>query len=242
MGWCCRDWHCSRGSNPARLATVRNLLIALAVVNLLFFGWSHWIDKPAAGQHPIAGVPAIRVVAEGAAPAAAVPTPAANVRCASLGPLPDEVVASVVGTALRARNFTPRERDVQTEQADGYWVYIDNLRDASSREQALKKLARAGVRDAAALTNSGQVSVGLFSAQAGANLRAAAVRAAGLEPVIEARTHQVKEYWFDIDVASDTPLPAVNTLVQGLNLAAPPAWGACAASAGNAPATPPASK
>jgi hypothetical protein len=221
---------------------VRTLLIALAAVNLLFFGWSHWIDKPAAGQGPIAGVPAIRVVAEGTAPAAAVSTPAASARCASLGPLPDEVVASVVGTALRARNFTPRERDVQTQQADGYWVYIDNLRDPSTRDQALKKLARAGVRDAAALTNSGQVSVGLFSAQAGANLRAAAVRAAGLEPVIEARTHQAKEYWFDIDVASDTPPPAVNTLVQGLSLAAPPAWGACPASAGSAPVPPPASK
>ena len=221
---------------------MRTLFISLAVINLLFFGWSHWIDKPAAGQGPIAGVPAIRILAEGAAPAAAVATPAASARCATLGPLPDEVVASVVGTALRARNFTPRERDVQTQQADGYWVYIDNLRDPSTRELALKKLARAGVRDAAALTNSGQVSVGLFSAQAGANLRAAAVRAAGLEPVIEARTHQAKEYWFDIDVAGDTPTPAVNTLVQGLNLAAPPAWGACPASAGSAPVSPPASK
>ena len=221
---------------------MRTLLIVLAAVNLLFLGWSHWIDKPAAGQGPIAGVPAIRILAEGAAPAAAVATPAASARCATLGPLPDEVVASVVGTALRARNFTPRERDVQTQQADGYWVYIDNLRDPSTRELALKKLARAGVRDAAALTNSGQVSVGLFSAQAGANLRAAAVRAAGLEPVIEARTHQAKEYWFDIDVAGDTPTPAVNTLVQGLNLAAPPAWGACPASAGSAPVSPPASK
>ena len=151
-------------------------------------------------------------------------------------------MASVVGTALRARNFAPRERDVQTEQADGYWVYIDNLRDPGTRELALKKLARAGVRDAAALTNSGQVSVGLFSAQAGANLRAAAVRAAGLDPVIEARTHRATEIWFDIDTTSDTPPPAVNTLVQGLNLTAPPAWGACPASGSTASAPPPASK
>ncbi len=222
---------------------MRALLIALALANLLFFGWSRWIDKPIAGQGPIAGVPAIRIVAEGAAPTVAVAAPAASAaRCTSFGPLPDEVVASVVGTALRARNFAPRERDVQTQQADGYWVYIDNLRDPSTRELALKKLARAGVRDAAALNNSGQVSVGLFSAQAGANLRAAAVRAAGLEPVIEARTHQAKEYWFDIDTTSDTPPPPVNTLVQGLNLATPPAWNPCPASGSTAPASPHASK
>ena len=220
---------------------MRTLLITLALANLLFFGWSRWVDKPVVGQGPIAGVPAIRVVGEGAAPTAAAAAPAASAaRCASFGPLPDEVVASVVGTALRARNFAPRERDVQTQQADGYWVYIDNLRDPGTRDLALKKLARAGVRDAAALTNSGQVSVGLFSAQAGANLRAAAVRAAGLDPVIEARTHQAKEIWFDVDTTSDTPPPPVSTLVQGLNLAAPPAWIACPASGSAAPA--PASK
>ncbi len=265
MAWCCRDWHCSPGSNPVRLKLVRALLLTLALANLLFFGWSFWVDKPAAGRGPIAGVAPLRVVAEPGAAAPAAGSPAAEpavtgpalagssaagaapavgaARCASLGPLTDEATASVVGTALRARNFTPRERSVQSDLTDGYWVYIDNLRDANAREQALKRLARAGVRDAAPLVNSGQVSVGLFSAQAGANLRAAAVRAAGLEPVIEARTHPGKEIWFDVDLAADTPTPAVHSLVQGLNLATPPAWGACApgAAASSPGAAPPAS-
>jgi hypothetical protein len=220
---------------------VRALLLTLALANLLFFGWSYWIDKPAAGRGPIAGVAPLRLVtvsgapapaAGGSAAAGATPAPGAA-RCASIGPLADEVVASVVGTALRARNYTPRQRTVQSDLTDGYWVYIDNLRDANAREQALRRLARAGVRDAAPLVNSGQVSVGLFSAQAGANLRAAAVRAAGLEPVIEARTHPAREIWFDVDLATDTPPPSVNALVQGLNLPTPPAWGACAAGAGS---------
>ena len=59
---------------------MRTLLIALAVVNLLFFGWSRWVDKPVAGQGPIAGVPAIRLVAEGAAPPAAAAATAASAR------------------------------------------------------------------------------------------------------------------------------------------------------------------
>jgi hypothetical protein len=229
---------------------VRALLLTLALANLLFFGWSYWVDKPAAGRGPIAGVAPLRLVAAvgAAAPAAGSAADSATAgtthaagaaRCASIGPLPDEVVASLVGTALRARNYTPRERSVQSDLTDGYWVYIDNLRDATTREQALKRLARAGVRDAAPLVSSGQVSVGLFSAQAGANLRAAAVRAAGLEPVIEARTHQAKEIWFDVDLGNDAPPPAVNTLVQGLSLTTLPAWGACPAAGGAPAATPP---
>ncbi|HVN99520.1 MAG TPA: hypothetical protein VMT49_05715 [Steroidobacteraceae bacterium] len=219
---------------------MRALLISLVLANLLFFGWSYWIDRPEPGRGPTAGVAPLRLAAaagagagaNGTVPASGSAPAASAARCSSLGPLADEVIASVVGTALRARNYTPRERTVQSDVTDGYWVYIDNLRDAGAREQALKRLARAGVRDAAALADSGQVSVGLFSAQAGANLRAAAVRSAGLAPVIEARTHQVKEIWFDIDLGNGAPPPAVNSLVQGLNLATPPAWAACPAGAG----------
>ncbi len=222
---------------------MRALILTLALANLLFFGWSYWIDKPVAGRAaltvaaPLQLAPALPAAA--AAPAATLSstsTPGAGsastmARCSSLGPLSDPAAAAVVSTALRARNFSPRERLVQADVADGYWVYVDNLRDPDVRARALKRLARAGVRDAAALASSGQVSVGLFSEQTGANLRAAAVRAAGLEPVIEARSHPVKEYWFDVALASDVPPPAVTALVQGLNLPVPPAWGACPATA-----------
>jgi hypothetical protein len=218
---------------------VRALLLTLALANLLFFGWSHWIDKPAAGRGARASATPLQLLA--AAPAAvttattaasagaagAAGGAATSARCSSLGPLTDPAAAAVVSTALRARNFTPRERSVQADVTDGYWVYVDDLRDPDARARALKRLARAGVRDAAALASSGQVSVGLFNEQAGANLRAAAVRSAGLEPVIEVRSHPVKEYWFDIELPNDVPSPAVGSLVEGLNLAAPPAWAAC---------------
>ena len=208
---------------------MRALILTLALANLLFFGWSYWIDKPFAGRAAPVTPPPLQFAP--ALPAAPAPGPAAASRCSSFGPLTDPAAAAVVNTALRARNFTPRERAVQVDVADGYWVYIDNLRDADVRARALRRLARAGVRDAAALASSGQVSVGLFSEQTGANLRAAAVRAAGLEPVVEARSHPVKEYWFDVELASDVPPPAVTALAQGLNLPTPPAWGACPAAA-----------
>ncbi len=208
---------------------MRALILTLALANLLFFGWSYWIDKPVAGRAAqIAAPPLQFATASPAAAAASTATLSSTAaRCSTLGPLADPAAAAVVSTALRARNFSPRERMVQADLADGYWVYVDNLRDPDARARALRRLARAGVRDAAALASSGQVSVGLFSEQTGANLRAAAVRAAGLEPVIEARSHPVKEYWFDVELANDVPPPAVAALVQGLNLPASPAWGAC---------------
>jgi hypothetical protein len=227
---------------------VRALVLALLLINMLFFGWSHWIDKPAAGQQRAAGVSALQLapeavaspttaVATGAPPpaipgAAAAAPAAANsaVRCATLGPIADRAAASAVITALQARNLSPQLREAKAEAADGYWVYIDNLRDAAARTRALKLLARAGVRDAAALASSGQVSVGLFNEKSGADLRAAAVRSAGLEPVIEARTRPVSEYWFDVNLANDIPLPAVSALIAGLGIPADPAWRACPAS------------
>ena len=222
---------------------MRALILTLALANLLFFGWSYWIDKPVAGHAARVAAPplqfapaspAVAAVATGAPSSTLTPgtSPAGTAaRCSTLGPLSDPAAAAVVSTALRARNFSPRERMVQADVADGYWVYVDNLRDPDARARALKRLARAGVRDAAALASSGQVSVGLFSEQTGANLRATAVRAAGFEPVIEARSHPVKEYWFDVELASNVPPPAVTALVQGLNLPASPAWGACLAPA-----------
>jgi len=216
---------------------VRPLLLSLALANLLFFGWSHWIDRPLAGRSAAARVAPLQIApvagpaAALASTAAAQPAPggsAAGVtRCSSLGPLADPAAVAAVSTALLARNFTPREREAQNEVADGYWVYIDNMRDAELRARALKRLARAGVRDAAALASSGQVSVGLFSEKQGADLRAAAVRSAGFEPVIEARTRVVKEYWFDVAIPSDVPLPAVSALIAGLAVPALPAWRSC---------------
>ena len=242
---------------------MRALVLALALINLLFFGWSYWIDKPqapgtsATAIRPLQLAPAAEPAGTDPAPTAATPaatpTPLASTpapasppaaaasaasRCASLGPLTDQAAATAVNTALLARNLNPRQRIASAQTPDGYWVYIDNLRDGAARSRALKRLARAGVHDAAALASSGQVSVGLFSEKSGADMRAAAVRAAGLEPVTESRTRAQNQYWFDVDLANDMPLPAVAAVVAGLNVEDEPAWRACPA-AGAVPAPTP---
>jgi hypothetical protein len=216
---------------------MRALILTLVLFNVLFFCWGHWIDRPATVSAPSASVTALRL----APPLSKLEAAKAKAvsHCASFGPLTNREALAAVGTALRARSFSPRERATRTEAPDGYWVYIDNLNDSQARARALKRLARAGVRDAAALANNGQVSVGLFSEQSGAELRATAVRAAGLEPIIKARIQLVDAYWYDVDSTSDVPLPSVGALMAGITVDATPSWSACPVPAVTAAATPP---
>jgi len=208
---------------------VRAVILSLAFANLAFFGWAHWIDQPAAGAPAPAGAAALQLVPATAESVAVAAHTA--LRCASLGPVIDSETAMAVGTALRARGLEPRERVSTGEAADGYWVYIDKLGDADARARAMKRLARAGIRDAAVLASSGQISVGLFSGPAGAELRAAAVRAAGLDPIVKPRLRPVDEHWFDVELAGDMPLPVVVALMAGLKADPLPAWGSCPSAA-----------
>jgi hypothetical protein len=216
---------------------VRALILSLALANLLFLGWSNWIDRPAAVSPPAAGVTSLQLAPAPGAKAAMVPA-SLPARCASLGPFIDGDTAKAVGTALRSRGLEPRERIGKGEAADGYWVYIDDLRDPDARARALKRLAKGGIHDSAVLASSGQISVGLFSSQEGAEMRATAVRATGLEPIVKPRLRPVDERWFDVQLAGDAPMPAVDALMAGLAAAQPPSWGSCpGAESGAAAAT-----
>jgi hypothetical protein len=215
---------------------MRALLLGLAFANLAFFGWAHWIEQPPVGVPAPSGVAALQLAPVTARPVAAGAHSA--LRCASLGPLIDGETAVAVGTALRARGLEPRERVNTGEAPDGYWVYIDKLGDPDARARAMKRLARAGIRDAAVLASSGQISVGLFNGEEGANLRAAAVRSAGLDPIVKSRLRPVDEHWFDVELAGDMPLPVVVALMAGLKAEPLPAWGACPTAATATAATP----
>jgi len=221
---------------------MRALLYALLLTNVLFFTWAQWIDAPRPGAHrstPLLAAAAANTAAAGGAAsgtssggtagaaAGSGAASASGARCASLGPLAAAVDATALRVALQARNLQARERQATALQTEGYWVYIDKLNDAQSRARALQRLSSAGLRDAAALADSGQVSVGLFNEQAGADIRAAAVRAAGFEPVIEPRSHSVEQFWLDVNLPADVPLPAVAALATGLNLGSMPQWGSC---------------
>jgi hypothetical protein len=190
---------------------MRVIFLLLVLANLLFFGWASWVDRPEPRVRAAASVPALQLAPGSAARAAAGPT-----HCRSLGPYADEAGATAAGAVLARRGMVLRSRRVNATAADGYWVYIAAA-DPRQQQQALKRLARAGVRDAAVVADDtgGRVSAGIFTEQQGAEERAAAVRRAGLEPVLEARQKTTSAWWLDLTlVAADTD-PRVNDAELG---------------------------
>jgi hypothetical protein len=176
---------------------MRVVFLLLLLANLLFFGWANWIDSAAPRARP-ASVPALQLAPRAAARVAAAPT-----HCRSLGPYADETAATGAGAVLAQRGTAVRTRRVDGTLADGYWVYVAAAGPAQ-QQRAMKLLARAGVRDAAVVADDprgGRVSAGIFSGQKGAEERAAAVRRAGLEPVLEARQMPASVWWVDLTLA-----------------------------------------
>ncbi|MFO1400672.1 MAG: hypothetical protein U1F30_05575 [Steroidobacteraceae bacterium] len=189
---------------------MRVMFLLLLLANLMFFGWANWVDRPAARVRAANPVPALQLApgaaSGGAAPAAAASAPA---RCRSLGPWSDEAAANAAGAVLGGRGLQPAVRRVDSSVADGYWVYIAAA-DAAEQRRVLRQLGRAGVRDAAVVgeeAGGGRVSTGVFTDQKGAEERAAAVRRAGLEPVLEERHKSVSAWWLDVPLAAGVAEP-----------------------------------
>ncbi len=239
---------------------MRALLLGLLLANVLFFAWATWVDSPrpataAAG----ASLPDLQVLPaeparEPATPASAAPpapsapvaagaavadaghdAAAAGVRCMSIGPLPDAEASRGVQVALVARKLGGRERTVVVEELEGYWVHIDHLADEAARLRAIHKLQVAGIHGAVALAETSQVSVGLFSEQASAEQRAAAVVKAGYKAEVGPRNHAVTRYWLDVEAPAAVPLPTIDALLGGAHEGTGPAWQPCAAPAAAAP-------
>jgi hypothetical protein len=187
---------------------MRVMFLLLVLANLMFFGWANWVDRPAIRPRATAPVPALQLAPRTDAPlASAVPQ-----RCRSLGPWLDETVAAAASAVLARRGFTPASRRVETRESDGYWVYIAAA-DAEQQRNALRQLARAGVRDAAVVGDEaagGRVSAGVFTEQQGAEERATAVRRAGLAPVVEERQRTRSAWWLDVSFSAQAAEPGAD--------------------------------
>jgi hypothetical protein len=159
---------------------VRNAILILVLVNLVFMAWTHWIDVPAepavnqadahlpklvlaseaAPDHP----PPKRVVAAATAvaqpPAAATApsdasagsaTPAAGRRCVTVGPFNDLAEETHASGLLQQRGFTPQARTEPGEVRDGFWVYVAGIKSPTDEAQVLRTLQEAGINDAHAI-------------------------------------------------------------------------------------------
>jgi len=193
---------------------VRGLFFALLFLNVAFFGWTHWIAAPAAAAAAVpaqaSSLPMLALVnpsASGASPQ--------GTRCRTLGPFADMAGALAVAGTLREQGLVPRDRSVDTSVQDGYWVYIDQIKDQASQRGVLARLGRAGIHDAAAMTGPGQadrISVGVFTDQAHAVRRAEQVRQLGFMPVLDLHQHTLSAHWLDMDLKPNQPEPALQAL------------------------------
>jgi hypothetical protein len=202
------------------LAAVRPAFFVLLFVNIVFFGWSHWVDRPHDATAAItraAVVPSLELTQGPPKPAAPALPP--DTRCRSIGPFADAGAASPTADALRALGLQPRPRNVDTSSPDGYWVYVEDLKDAAARRKVITALNASGIKDAVAMSDETErVSVGIFADQRHAVHRAEQVQELGFKPVLSLHQKTVTNAWLDVDlkpnetdpaaVASTTPPPA----------------------------------
>jgi hypothetical protein len=153
--------------------------------------------------------PTAAPVAQAAAPAP-VPPPQPSrpntYTCMALGPFATQVDMRNARSALTSQAARMRQRQEQTTQTTGWWVYLPG---GGSRDKALelgRRLAAANVGEYFVVSSGDQsntISLGLFKDPANARRRREQVVAAGFPAQMTERTESVAEYWLDVVIADN---------------------------------------
>lgn len=201
---------------------MRTLSLLLILCNALFLVWSQLIDvhvnpldrAPAARANPpprIVLAREVRKEADQQAPEATPPPPAqvaastegSAFGCTSVGPFANLSEASQAQAALQAAGFSPRQRLEQGELWVGYWVSVQNFANRDAAEEALQRLADAGITDVYLMPGTDPanvLSLGVFSDFQRAQRRLQEAQALGLQPQIDDRKRAGSVYWIDADL------------------------------------------
>jgi hypothetical protein len=196
---------------------VRVAFYALLLVNLLYLGWSQWIDvPPAPAPSSIAKLPTLTLVRElppdkRAALATKMSLETSPAQCVSVGPFDDPKIAGKAATVLLAKGFTPQQRVAESPAIRRFWVYLDQFRSDATEMRVLHRLEGAGIDDAEAMpvdAGGRRVSLGLYTDQGKADRRAKLVRTMGFKPVMTERMLPGTVYWLDLTLPNaSTPVP-----------------------------------
>jgi hypothetical protein len=177
---------------------IRATIVLLAVLNLGVAAW--WLWRPAPVQQPFeqpAGVPRLVLLEEVVpeprtlpAPPASTrerppvePQPAKSVAETPASPEPesahDAAAAPPVPESLADQ---PRCEDADGGEARGWRVYLPPAADLATAEATARRIAAAGFSDYLVLRDgesANAISLGMYSTEASAQRRGAALRAAG---------------------------------------------------------------
>lgn len=206
---------------------MRVIFYALLLANLLYLGWTEWIDvPPPPPPNPIAALPRLTLVsdlppAKRAALASKMSPQTPPSQCISVGPFKDPVIAAKAAEVLKAKSLAPQQRAAESPAVRRFWVYLEGFKTDAAEMRVLHRLERAGIDDAEAMPAAAggrRVSLGLFLDRDRAELRANAARAMGLTPAIMERMLPGTVYWLDLTLpggATAVPLKDVTDLEPG---------------------------
>ena len=198
---------------------MRNAFLALLLVNLAYFAWSHWVDAPKAPpvNEAIAKLPRLKLLDDlpaserpqaSAAEKTALEKPGA---CLSVGPFGDIANSAQAAALLKAKGFDPKQRAEEGQMSDGFWVFIGGMKTQAEVDHALVTLEKSGIKDALVMPESAdagrRLSLGLYSERTRADKRAQAVRQSGLKVDVAERKLPGTLYWVDL-----TPPPGINSV------------------------------
>ena len=202
---------------------IRIVVLALLAINLLYFGWSHWVGGSGAQLKAVATDPAKVRPAVPALPAAPPP-------CATVGPFSDELLAMQAQKKLEAAGWGVLRRQTSETSHEGWWVYVLN-NDFGQQARTLNAIRRSGISDAFAMPDDPQfrVSVGIFNDENRAEDRAALVQRLKLDAMVSERSREQHVFWFDVpgvarETLSDGRLAAAGIVLDKLRVeTCPPA-------------------
>jgi hypothetical protein len=174
---------------------IRILVMVLLAANLLYFGWSQWLED----EQPRLLAPAPAPAPEPAAPSSPAADTATAQACTSVGPLREEAQALEIEQILRDTGLAPVIRSSSEELREGWWVYVAS-NDAPSQARALRAMQDAGLEEAFAMQDDPEhrISAGLLPDQAGAEALAATLRRLRLTPTVTERVEAQTVFWIDL--------------------------------------------
>jgi hypothetical protein len=196
---------------------VRVIFYGLVLVNLLYLGWSEWIDvPPPPAPSPIAKLPRLTLLSDlspdkRAALATKMSLETSQVQCVSVGPFDDQAIAGKAATVLLAKGFTPQQRAVESPAIRRFWVYLEGFRSDATEMRALHRLEQGGIDDAEAMpvdAGGRRVSLGLYTDRAKAEGRLKSAQNIGFNPLMMGRTLPGTVYRLEFTLPNaSTPVP-----------------------------------
>lgn len=215
---------------------IRLVFLLLFALNLGAAAWLLFGHLPARALPPVTdpGVAPLRLLSEHPHPLPAAGTMPATAStstrvqrdvCHTLGPFTTDVDMRAAMQALSPHVARIQYRQETVSRSHGFWVFLPA---AANREAALdeaRKLEAKGVHEYYVVTAGDQqnmISLGLFSDEANARKRQAALQQAGFAAQTEQRVDAEPAYWLDFAVPPGSTFDWTAWLPGRSDLAAKP--------------------